>query len=141
MKAVTGVIYAETARRAAPVQVPTALHPTRDGADAPSFPSFEAVLGAGTQLHEAWIAFEDALGKEHRFLIAAQYSAACAINIALKTVLPEVDWKGGLIVMRGGRSAFVVNMGSSAYKQLARRAVLQYVYSCGFIHTINMAET
>lgn len=129
MKPVIGIVYSQDKRQGGPIQVPTATHPTHDCAANPSFPSFEAILGADNRLHETWVTMVDGLGREHRFLIAAQYCAGCEVNRALNGVLPGVDWRGELIVMRGGRRSFVVNMGNAPYKQLARTAVRKYVIS------------
>ena len=66
---------------------------------------------------------QDSTGHEHRFLIAAQYSLDFEVNAGLRDVLPEVEWRGGLVVMRGGHHVFVVGMGGSRYKSLAEQAV------------------
>lgn len=121
------MIYAGDGLRPTVVRVPTATHPTRDGPGNPSYPSFEAFLGSDGRLHETWVTCQDATGREHRFLVAAQYCAGSEVNVALKGVLPEVEWKGGLIVMRGGCRSFVVHMGDSVMKSLAHAAVHKYV--------------
>ncbi|EIW59178.1 uncharacterized protein TRAVEDRAFT_46485 [Trametes versicolor FP-101664 SS1] len=128
VKSITGVMYACDGRQPALVHVPTAIHSTRDGLDNPSFPSFEAILGADGELHETWITCLDAVGREHRFLIAAHYCSDCEVNASLKLVLPEVDWRGGLVVMRGGCRSFVVNMGGTVFKKLAHAAVQKYLF-------------
>lgn len=127
-------MYARDERYSSSVQVPTAIHPTRAGRDHPNFPSFEAILGADVTLHETWVTCVDTTGREHRFLIAAQYCADCEVNAALKHVLPEVDWRGSLVVMRGGYRSFVVNMGGSVLKKLALAAVHKYVSLWSYVH-------
>ncbi|KAI0822490.1 hypothetical protein BC628DRAFT_1412231 [Trametes gibbosa] len=127
LKSVTAVLYGMEKRRSTLVAVPTATHPTHDGFANPSFPSFEAILGAEVNLHETWIFLVDGTGREHRFLIAAQYSPTYEVNQALKTSYPELNWRGGLIVMRGGCQSFVVNMGCLAFKQLASVAVRKFL--------------
>ncbi|PIL32239.1 hypothetical protein GSI_05484 [Ganoderma sinense ZZ0214-1] len=126
LKPIGGVVYAHDRRHSAPVQVPTIMHPTRDGRENARFPSFEAILGPG-QMHECWVTCQDSTGRDHRFLIAAQYSEGADVNLALKRVLPEVEWRGGLIVMRGGCHVFVVGMGGSVYRALAEQAVRKYL--------------
>ena len=120
------MVYAQNSRRATSVQVPTIYHPTRDGKDNPRFPSLEAILGTSGPLHECWVTCRDATGGEHRFLIAARYCERCEINLALKQVLPEAEWRGELVVMRGGRHLFVVDIGGSVSKSLAEQAVRKY---------------
>ncbi|KAH9856334.1 hypothetical protein C2E23DRAFT_857307 [Lenzites betulinus] len=127
LKSVTAILFAHDKRHAAPVSVPTAAHPTHDGHATPSFPSFEAVLGADVKLHEAWVYMVDGTGREHRFLIAAQYSPEYEVNQSLKTITPESNWRGGLIIMRGGCKTFVVNLAGSVLKQLAFIAVHKFL--------------
>ncbi|KAI9059816.1 hypothetical protein FKP32DRAFT_1579137 [Trametes sanguinea] len=128
LKMITGVVFAHDAHRSSPVGVPTAVHPTQDGPANPNFPSFEAVLGTDSVVHETWVTCQDTAGREHRFLIAAQYRPECEVNTALKRVLPEAEWRGGLIVMRGGMRAFVVNMGDSGFRTLAETAVFKFLF-------------
>lgn len=66
---------------------------------------------------------DDDSGKEHRFLIAAQYSADFEVNRALQRVLPEVIWRGKLTVMRGGTYLSVVHISNALHKEMAERAV------------------
>ncbi len=103
------------------IGVPTTLDPRRDSLAVPRFPCFEAVLGAGIELHETWVICYDGMGFEHRFLIAAQYRPNMTVNRALKHLMPGLNWKGDLLVMRGGNMKFVVNVGK--YAELARQAV------------------
>ncbi|KAI0643951.1 hypothetical protein C8Q79DRAFT_1002462 [Trametes meyenii] len=127
MKSVTGIMYGLDKQHPTAVKVPTATHPIYDGAASPSFPSFEAILGAESKLHECWVTVQDGLGHEHCFLIAAQFCENHAVNRSLNGVLPQANWRGGLIVMRGGRRSFVVNMGSSPFKEFARAAVHKFL--------------
>ncbi|KAH9858475.1 hypothetical protein C2E23DRAFT_716809 [Lenzites betulinus] len=127
LKNIKGVLYSGRANKGAPVNVPTAIHPTRDSLAVPRFPSFEAILGPGVTLYESWVTCQDTLGKVHRFLVAALYNPTQEVNGALKHVLPEVVWRGDLIVMRGGSAYFVVNMGDAAHRELAERAVRKFL--------------
>ena len=123
LRALNGITFARTSHRATPSQIPSIV-PKRDGARGNSiFPAFEAILGPSPRIHETWVTCADASGREHRFLIAAQFSPEFEVNIALQKILPDVEWRGGLVVMRGGQHNLVVNMGGGPFKQLAEQAV------------------
>lgn len=83
----------------------------------------EAILGPGPDLHETWVTCAEPDGSRYRFLIAARYREDWEVNSALRSVLPEVAWKGDLLVMRGGTMLSVVNMGNAVYRERAERAV------------------
>ncbi|KAI1783788.1 hypothetical protein LXA43DRAFT_976983 [Ganoderma leucocontextum] len=127
LKNVKGLLYNRCARRPSALYVPTVVHPTRDCLAVPRFPSFENVFGPGIEIHESWVSCEDDSGKEHRFLIAAQYSASFEINRSLQRVLPEVIWRGRLTVMRGGTYLSVVNVSNALHKEMAERAVRKFL--------------
>ncbi|KAI0648933.1 hypothetical protein C8Q79DRAFT_903248 [Trametes meyenii] len=128
LKNVKGIIYTCLSSKGVPVNIPTAIHPTMDSLGAGGrFPSFEAVLGVNAKLHESWVSCTDGNGKTHHFLVAAQYRPGQPVNQALKDVLPEVTWKGDLIVMHGGVASFVVNMGRASYRELAKQAVCKFL--------------
>ncbi|KAI0755742.1 hypothetical protein C8Q74DRAFT_1373493 [Fomes fomentarius] len=91
------------------------------------FPGFESVLETGTKLHETWVTCEDVSGKAFRFLIAAQYRADFQVNRALLQVLPEVSWRGGLLVMLGGEVFSVVKMKDRFQRDMTERAVRKYL--------------
>ncbi|KAI9059352.1 hypothetical protein FKP32DRAFT_1580004 [Trametes sanguinea] len=127
LKNVKGVLYSRRSRKPVPVNVPTAIHPTRDCMAVPRFPSFEAILGLDTELHETWVSYQDDLGKVYRFLIAAQYNPNGEVNEALRRLAPQVSWRGDLLVMRGGATCFVVHMGDTGHRVLAERAVCKFL--------------
>ncbi|KAJ8463403.1 hypothetical protein ONZ51_g10278 [Trametes cubensis] len=127
MKSITGLLFTSNGRKADIVNVPTATYPGRDVQAYPSFPAFEAILGAGGQLHESWVTCQDGGGREYRYLIAAQYCPSCQVNRALKSVIQDVDWRGEVIVMRGGCQSFVVNINSVEAKHMARQAVSKFL--------------
>ncbi|KAH9893355.1 hypothetical protein C8Q73DRAFT_791218 [Cubamyces lactineus] len=126
LKNVKGLLFSR-AYRAFTVDVPTVIHPTRDCLAVPRFPCFETILGAGLEIYETWVTYEDGLGSLYRFLIAAHYDPAREINTALRTIVPNTTWRGDLIVMRGGTAVFVVNMGDSEYRVMAARAVRTFL--------------
>lgn len=123
VKIITAVAYNRGSRKGVNAHIPTAIHPTRDGLAVPRFPAVEAILGPGPDLHETWVTCEEPDGSHYRFLIAARYREDWEANSALHSMLPEVSWKGDLVVMRGGIMLFVVNMGDSVYRERAERAV------------------
>ncbi|KAI9063126.1 hypothetical protein FKP32DRAFT_1676556 [Trametes sanguinea] len=127
LKLIDGLMFSADKGYQVNVSVPTAQHPTHDGAAYPCFPSFEMIFGADITLHETWVTLSDDVGREHRFLIAAQHCSGCEINRSLNGVLPGVNWRGELIVMYGGRRSFVVNMKRADLKQLARLAVRKFL--------------
>ncbi|KAI0363408.1 hypothetical protein BV20DRAFT_958380 [Pilatotrama ljubarskyi] len=127
LKNVKGIVYRRPSDKGVPVNVPTAIHPVRDCLAVPRFPSFEAILGLDAELHETWVSCPDALGRPCRFLVAAQYHPGHEDNRALKRILPEIAWKGDLVVMRGGTAYFIVNMGDATHRELAERAVRKFL--------------
>ncbi|RPD67254.1 hypothetical protein L227DRAFT_605654 [Lentinus tigrinus ALCF2SS1-6] len=129
------ILYAENSERATLVKVPTSSHPSRDGIGNPRCPSFESILGFDARTHEAWVTCEDTAGKPHKFLVAAQYRPGCDYNRALQEVWAPSAWKGELLVMRGGYQSFVVDIGGSLYKRLAKEAVRRFL-----IETHNLTD-
>ncbi|RPD57150.1 hypothetical protein L227DRAFT_565661 [Lentinus tigrinus ALCF2SS1-6] len=121
------ILYAENSERPTLVKVPTSSHPSRDGIGNPRCPSFESILGFEARTHEAWVTCKDATGKSHKFLVAAQYRPSCDYNRALQDIWASSVWKGELLVMRGGYQSFVVDMGGSQYKRLAKEAVRRFL--------------
>ncbi|PIL34341.1 hypothetical protein GSI_03116 [Ganoderma sinense ZZ0214-1] len=127
MKQLQGLHYACDAEEPSTVWVPTMIHPSHDGSANPRFPSFEAVLGVEAWIHETWVKVLNADDNEHRFLVAAQYCSECAINASLQAIWQETSWRGGLVVMRGGKYSSVIEMGGARFKRLAALAVRKYL--------------
>lgn len=88
----------------------------------PRFPCFEAVLGTFAEIHECLVTCEDDDGTVHTFLIAVQCNVLLAINPSLRR-LEDIEWRGGLVVMRTGARVLVTNLSNATYKGLAEKAV------------------
>ena len=83
--------------------------PKEENNDTPCFPCFESVLGTSVPTQECRVDVVDHYGHTRTYLIAAQYDPQCEVNLALKEVTQEADWKGGLCVMRTGERVLVTN--------------------------------
>ena len=123
MKNLKSLLWGPSASRSMPISIPTICHSTRDCNAVPRFPVFEFVLSVGSStIQECWVTIV-ASEERYDFLVAAQYIRGGAINSALQALSPTSNWKGGLVVMRGGTVHTVVNMGGLFYRTLASRAV------------------
>ncbi|RPD60442.1 hypothetical protein L226DRAFT_469385 [Lentinus tigrinus ALCF2SS1-7] len=127
VKRIISLVYRGDEREALTVTVPTSIHPTRDCLAVPRYPGFEHIVGNQYPLQEAWVTIHDDDGTAHRFLIAAQYSCDLEVNRSLRNVLDATPWQGDLIVMRGGSTVSVVNMGSAEFRQRAEIAVRKFL--------------
>lgn len=83
----------------------------------------EAIIGVERKLHETWVEVQQG-PKMCRYLVVSYYDRHCPVNRALKKLSPEVDWHGELVVMRGGKTVFVTELG--LHRQ-AEQAVQMYV--------------
>lgn len=118
MRTVRGLLFTSLRRNGRGVKIPT-LIPINESATHPRYPSLEVVTGFMPDLQETWVDV-DAGARPQRFFVAAYYDPALPTNRALKTVVPDVDWHGELIIMRAGTNVFVTDIGTHA---LALRAV------------------
>ena len=106
------------------VNVPTII-PLNESRSQPRFPAVEAVMGAERKFQETWVEVQEG-PMTGRYFVASYYDRRCPVNVALKRLLPDVDWRGELFVMRGGQAVFVTDLGS---RRAAERAVRKCVSS------------
>lgn len=79
-------------------------------------------MGSKVVTQECEVTLMEALG-DRTYLIAAQYDPDCSINRALKTLVPTVEWRGSVSVMRLGKRVFVTNLTDRWDRKQAERAV------------------
>ena len=107
-----------------PVEVPiTTTLPEVETAVATRFPSIETVLGCHAQTKECYACSFDEDGRIHKFLVAFQERPELPPNRALRQILPEVTFRGELVVMKAGVRVLVVDMTGKKQTALAERAV------------------
>ena len=120
MKFFKGLLFSRDGDRAASVDIPTLCNPTNDHE---RVPTFAYILGDDAPIHKTWVTYEDNAGRSYKFLVVVQYRPECDVNVALKAIWPDSEWRGDVVVMRAGQYAFVVDMGGPHFKTLAERAV------------------
>ena len=117
-----GLLFDRDGDRATHIGIPTIMHTSLNTRDGSRFPAVEAILGSDAKMHESWVTCGEE-GNAHHFLVVAQFRPECVVNEGLQAIWPESFWRGDLIVMRGGRLAFVVDIGGRYHQDLAQEAV------------------
>ncbi|KAI9062656.1 hypothetical protein FKP32DRAFT_1677175 [Trametes sanguinea] len=116
-------LYFATANtRAVYVRVATAM-PDVESFAVKRFPSFESILGTRAPIHECLVTTHDAGGKAHKFLVAYQEHPELPPNKALNEILPDISFRGELVVMQSGKRVLVVDLAGGRMATLAREAV------------------
>lgn len=107
---VKGIVLHADACLPQSIAIPTVIAEI-ETCDMPHFPCLESILGANN-VHDCWVSLSDQRGVEHRFLVSCERHRDHAHkNKTLKALLPDLTWRGDIIVMRGGSRASVVNLG------------------------------
>ncbi|TFY83067.1 hypothetical protein EWM64_g934 [Hericium alpestre] len=125
-RALTGLLFDETASRPLIIDVPTAI-PRRESENRPRFPCVEAVLHVGYPIHECSVTVQDPRGMERRFLIFAQFNSALPMNRGCRQLLRRIIWSGPILVMLQGTNVLVTSILSAHMRRLAEQALLRFL--------------
>lgn len=111
------------------IKVPvTTLVPTRRALDVQRYPIVETVFGSEYRIHDSFVTIF-CQGTEYRFLVSYQYNKNLPRNRALKRLLPDVAWRGEMIVMKAGQRQSVTSLRGYLETQMALIAARWYVVS------------
>jgi hypothetical protein len=91
--------------RARKVSVPL-LIPLHDN---PRVPVIEAMFERSGEIHDSLV-YINHMGIEHKFLFSYTFSARHPRNHALARILPQVEWRGELVVMSAGERKTAINI-------------------------------
>ncbi|KAJ3017840.1 hypothetical protein NUW54_g490 [Trametes sanguinea] len=84
-------------------------------------------MGTRAPIHECLVTTHDARGKAHEFLIAYQERPELPPNEALNEILPDISFRGELVVMQSGKRVFVVDLAGGRMATLAKEAVRSFL--------------
>ncbi|OSC96547.1 hypothetical protein PYCCODRAFT_1378947 [Trametes coccinea BRFM310] len=119
---IRALYFAATIKRPVYVKVATTM-PEVESPGVKRFPSFESIMGTRAPIHECLVTTHDARGKAHEFLIAYQERPELPPNEALNEILPDISFRGELVVMQSGKRVFVVDLAGGRMATLAKEAV------------------
>jgi hypothetical protein len=94
--------------RARKVSVPL-LIPLHESYSNPRVPAIEAMFERSGEIHDSLVYIND-MGIEHKFLFSYTFNARHPRNHALARILPQVEWRGELVVMSAGERKTAINI-------------------------------
>ena len=127
---VYGLHFPQLSSRPAPTSVVTII-PSGEDASHPRFPAVEHVMGSKTATRDCLVVVKDSGYRPREFIVFFQYDQdASTPNQALKSVIPDSEWKGELLVMSRGSRHLVKNLRGREDQRLALLAVGGCVSFC-----------
>lgn len=112
-----GLYFTESSQEALPIDVVT-IFPPIENALSKRFPLFENILGTMQPIHECIVRVQ-----HYHFLVAYQARPHSLPNQALSSLVPNVEVRGEILVIRSGKTVLVQSMGGRSAAEAAKIAV------------------